>query len=65
MSVFTFFQLQEEYGLNQLFYRDNAAFFLQIQKALLSSLYQAELISAQAYGQCQAYLQQASGALYD
>lgn len=50
--MFTFIQLQTEPARELFFYKDNRAFFSLVQKALLLSLYEEKLISAEVYQQC-------------
>ncbi len=56
--MFTFVQVQTQYDGKQLFRqdKDSLAFFHQVQKALLNSLYQENLLSDCEYEQCCCYL---------
>lgn len=59
--MLTFIQVQTQYGMEQPFMEDKDAFVFvrQMQKALLNSLYGANLLSAWDYEQCRRCLEEA------
>lgn len=61
--MLTFLQAQTQYDMEQPLMKDKDyfIFFSQMQKALLSSLYEANLLSAGEYAQCRQWLEEAEG----
>lgn len=61
--MLTFIQAQTQYSQERLFIKDENKFifFSQVQKALLNSLYGANLLSFWEYEQCRRCLEEADG----